>query len=69
MENIDLGIVECIVGLLRCSVIIKGRADHAGTTPMHMRRDPLIAASKVISELNNYVESENNNSVATTGFM
>ena len=37
--GIDIGIVEGIVGLRRQMVQFAGRADHAGTTPMDMRRD------------------------------
>ncbi len=37
--GIDIGIVEGIVGLRRQVVHFAGRADHAGTTPMDMRRD------------------------------
>jgi N-carbamoyl-L-amino-acid hydrolase len=37
--GIDIGIVEGIVGLRRQVVQLAGRADHAGTTPMDMRRD------------------------------
>lgn len=38
-DGIDIGIVEGIVGLRRHVVQFAGRADHAGTTPMNMRRD------------------------------
>jgi N-carbamoyl-L-amino-acid hydrolase len=36
---IDIGVVTGIVGLRRYVVLFRGRADHAGTTPMGMRRD------------------------------
>lgn len=65
----ELGIVDCIVGLLRCMVTVKGRADHAGTTPMDMRRDALSIASKVIGKLDDFAQEEQNGSVATSGFI
>jgi N-carbamoyl-L-amino-acid hydrolase len=34
-----LGVVTGIVGIRRRRVTFHGRADHAGTTPMHLRRD------------------------------
>jgi N-carbamoyl-L-amino-acid hydrolase len=37
--GVEIGIVEGIVGLRRQVVRFHGRADHAGTTPMAMRRD------------------------------
>ena len=34
-----IGVVTDIVGVLRGAVVLKGRPDHAGTTPMDLRRD------------------------------
>lgn len=68
-EKTELGIVNCIVGLLRCMVTIEGRADHAGTTPMDMRQDAILAASKVISELDGFAAEEGGGAVATCGFI
>jgi allantoate deiminase len=41
-----LGVVETIAGQSRCSVTFRGRAGHAGTTPMSLRRDALAAAAE-----------------------
>ncbi len=38
-EGIDIGAVTGIVGLRRYRVTFTGQADHAGTTPMAMRKD------------------------------
>ena len=65
----EIGIVNCIVGLLRCMVTVEGRADHAGTTPMHMRKDAIEIASKTISKLDEFALEEQNGSVATCGFI
>ena len=40
--GLDVGIVRSIVGILRLELIIEGRADHAGTTPMPLRIDALV---------------------------
>ena len=50
LENagIQLGIVEGIVAIVRYMVRIKGCANHAGSTPMHLRDDALEKASRVI---------------------
>ena len=50
-ENIEIGLVDCIVGIQRYMVTVHGRADHAGTTPMDMRLDAVDAATKVISKI------------------
>lgn len=68
-KNIDIGIVDYIVGIHNINIIIKGRADHAGTTPMEMRADALSTASKVISNIDTYALDEKNGSVATVGII
>jgi N-carbamoyl-L-amino-acid hydrolase len=47
-EGIDIGVVTAIVGISRFEIEFRGRAGHAGTTPMHGRRDPLIAAAHMV---------------------
>ena len=44
----SVGIVEAIAGQSRASVRFLGSANHAGTTPMHLRRDALAAAAQWI---------------------
>jgi N-carbamoyl-L-amino-acid hydrolase len=43
-EGMRIGIVTGIVGIRRFTVVFKGQADHAGTTPMSMRKDAGAAA-------------------------
>lgn len=43
-----IGIVTDIAAPTRLKVFINGRADHSGNTPMHMRKDALVAASELI---------------------
>ncbi|MDB5522997.1 MAG: allantoate amidohydrolase [Rhizobium sp.] len=47
-EKRDIGIVTAISGIARIEIVVEGRADHAGTTPMGARRDALVAASKLV---------------------
>lgn len=49
----DIGIVSGIVGILRLSLTLAGQAAHAGTTPMHMRHDALVAAANTIQRADN----------------
>ena len=46
-EGLVIGAVEGITGLGWTEVSITGRSAHAGTTPMHMRRDAAYAASEI----------------------
>jgi len=64
----DVGIVEFIVGITQLKVVVRGRPDHAGTTPMTMRADPLVVASKV-ARIPDFPAAENNGSVATVGVL
>jgi allantoate deiminase len=46
--NLPLGVVTSIAGQSRLEVRFEGQANHAGTTPMHLRRDALAGASEWI---------------------
>lgn len=46
-RGIDIGIVTGIAGIYRGRIQILGRMDHAGTTPMDIRKDALCAASEI----------------------
>jgi allantoate deiminase len=48
-ENLQLAVVEGIVGQTRMSFRFTGQANHAGTTPMHLRHDALAAAAEWIT--------------------
>ena len=41
-EGIPIGIVEAISGVFKWSVTLTGIANHAGTTPMNLRRDAFV---------------------------
>ena len=51
LESLDLplGIVEAIAGQSRFDVLFEGQANHAGTTPMNLRRDALAGAAEWIT--------------------
>lgn len=68
-NNKDIGIVENIVGLAAYKVIIEGRAGHAGTTPMDLRSDALIAACEATTFIHDKVRHINKDMVATVGEM
>ena len=68
-EEIELGLVDCIVGIQRYMVTVHGRADHAGTTPMDMRLDAVDAATKVISKIPDWAREKADGTVATTGYI
>ncbi len=66
-EQINIGIVEGIVGIRWWRVTWEGMANHAGTTPMNRRRDALLAAARFIQAVNRIVTSEPGRQVGTVG--
>jgi allantoate deiminase len=48
-EGFALGVVGTIVGQARFELTFRGQANHAGTTPMRLRRDALAAAAGFIA--------------------
>lgn len=49
--QLPLGVVEAIVGQSRFQVRFEGAANHAGTTPMNLRRDALAGAAQWVIEV------------------
>jgi hydantoinase/carbamoylase family amidase len=47
-ENLPVGVVTAIAGSVRLRVTVTGRAGHAGTVPMALRRDAAAAAAEVV---------------------
>ncbi len=47
----EIGVVEGVLGMVCYEITITGQSNHAGTTPMTMRKDPMIVASTIITEL------------------
>jgi allantoate deiminase len=67
-EGLPLGIVDTITGLYRFRVTVEGRTDHAGTTPMDLRRDALQAAVHMASEMTRIVSEVGRPAVVTNGW-
>lgn len=64
----SIGIVEAITGLFKWSVRLKGEPDHAGTTPMPMRRDAFAGLAEFAGEVPRVLEEHGDErSVATIG--
>jgi N-carbamoyl-L-amino-acid hydrolase len=44
-RGVAIGVVEAIVGLVHTDLCFQGEADHAGTTPMDLRKDAFMGAA------------------------
>ncbi|STV77540.1 beta-ureidopropionase [Klebsiella variicola] len=62
-----IGIVEGVQGHSWWQVEVQGHANHAGTTPMHLRRDAGQAAMRLAQELSGSAAAEGVPNVATVG--
>ncbi len=47
-QSLDVGIVTSVVGVRRIEIVFEGAADHAGTTPLALRHDALVAAANTV---------------------
>ncbi|HEY6376789.1 MAG TPA: allantoate amidohydrolase [Edaphobacter sp.] len=56
-ESHPLGIVDAIVGQTRLQLTFTGHANHAGTTPMHLRHDAMAAAAEWITVVETYANT------------
>jgi allantoate deiminase len=65
-HNASVGVVTGIAGPLWLKVSLNGEAGHAGTTPMNMRKDPMVAAAQIMTYLNERTRREIN-TVGTVG--
>ncbi|WP_332912137.1 hydantoinase/carbamoylase family amidase [Algoriphagus boritolerans] len=66
-EKLDIGVVEGIVAIEWWEFSFLGKANHAGTTPMKMRKDPMLPAAKFVLAVNEIVTSYEGNQVGTVG--
>ncbi|MFD6440858.1 M20 family metallo-hydrolase, partial [Peribacillus sp. NPDC060186] len=64
-----IGVVSHVVGQRRYTVRVVGESNHAGTTPMHYRKDAVGAASEFISLLTKKAKETDSYLVATVGRM
>jgi allantoate deiminase len=55
--ELPVGVVTAIAGQSRFEVTFRGAANHAGTTPMNMRRDALAAAARWVSTVERHARA------------
>jgi allantoate deiminase len=65
--KLEVGIVQAITGTRHLGVTFEGQADHAGTTPMDLRKDALVAAAHAITRIQAIALQMGRPAVATVG--
>lgn len=68
-RGIEIGVVTGALGQCWYDVTITGIANHAGTTPMDMRKDPMLAAAEFIQAVVALSRSRGENGRGTIGHM
>ncbi|WP_191274367.1 Zn-dependent hydrolase [Neobacillus kokaensis] len=66
-ESLTIGVVECVVGMACYEIEVTGDSNHAGTTPMRMRKDALFAANNLINEIRKRLGALDSELVFTIG--
>src|SRR3977135_136288 len=64
-----IGVVIGALGLRWYDVVVTGQDAHAGPTPMRLRKDALVAASKMVTEINALAYRYQPDGRGTVGFM
>jgi N-carbamoyl-L-amino-acid hydrolase len=67
--NKVIGVVTGALGLRWYDVVVSGQDAHAGPTPMRLRKDAMVAASKMVIEINALAHRYQPDGRGTVGFM
>jgi len=62
-----IGLVTAIAGYVHADVVVHGRGDHAGATPMDFRLDPTLPLAETIAELERLARDAGQGTVGTVG--
>jgi hydantoinase/carbamoylase family amidase len=62
-----IGLVTAIAGYVHADVVVHGRGDHAGATPMDLRLDPTLPLAETILELERLARAAGEGTVGTVG--
>jgi N-carbamoyl-L-amino-acid hydrolase len=68
-RNVPIGVVEAITGRTVIDITVRGVQGHAGTTPMSLRRDALVAAARVVLAVRQLATSRDLCAVSTVGVL
>jgi len=66
-EGVTIGAVTGVQGISWTEYTVTGRSAHAGTTPMRMRRDPVVVAAAITGEVRRIARDFGGAQVGTVG--
>jgi N-carbamoyl-L-amino-acid hydrolase len=65
----DVGVVTGIVGISWGEVTFYGESNHSGATPMHRRRDAMVAAADFVTQVRRIATTSGEDTVGTAGYV
>lgn len=68
-ESLQIGIVDGVVGMVNYEIEVMGESNHAGTTPMHLRKDALFTTIDLIKKIRTNLDELDTELVYTIGRM
>jgi beta-ureidopropionase / N-carbamoyl-L-amino-acid hydrolase len=66
-KNLDIGVVEGVLGMVCYEISVYGESNHAGTTPIRMRKDPMFTAANMIADMQKKLQRLDSDLVYTIG--
>lgn len=66
-EGVTIGAVTGVQGISWTEITVTGQSAHAGTTPMRLRRDPMVVAAQIVAEARATARRMGGTQVATVG--
>jgi N-carbamoyl-L-amino-acid hydrolase len=66
-KNADIGVVVGVLGMVCYEISIFGESNHAGTTPISMRKDPMFTAANMIADMQRKLQLLDSDLVYTIG--
>ena len=66
-ERVTIGAVTGVQGISWTEITVTGQSAHAGTTPMRLRKDPMVVAAQVTNEARSIARRMGGAQVATIG--
>lgn len=68
-KNLEIGVVEGVLGMVCYEITVQGESNHAGTTPISMRKDPMFTAANLIVKMQEKLQQLDESLVYTIGRM
>jgi beta-ureidopropionase / N-carbamoyl-L-amino-acid hydrolase len=68
-KHVDIGVVEGVLGMVCYEISVYGESNHAGTTPISMRKDPMFTSANMIVEMQKQLQKLDSELVYTIGRM